>query len=101
MKNYYIRINSDALAREAGELESCAKRAKQEIAKMSTDLTLLNSKWSGPANEEFQKNFAVDYEFFVSLCDKAVEFSGELKEAAKEYNNCENAVMDAVRRLRV
>lgn len=101
MASNYIKVNTGALKHDGNELESLVKQAESQLAKITDGMETLSKMWTGAANDAFMKQYYIDNEFLLSLCKQVDNFSKDLKNAATEYDRCEDGVMDAVRRIKV
>lgn len=101
MASNYIKVNTGALRSDANELAEMAERARHQLKDMYESIVALDRMWDGPANETFVQQFTGDYELLNSLCDGVKAFSEDLKNAAQEYDKCEDSVENAVRAIRV
>lgn len=101
MASNYIKVNTGALRNDANSLAEMAEQARKQLKDMHESITALDRMWDGPANETFVQQFNGDYELLNSLCDSVKAFSNDLKDAAQEYDKCEDSVENAVRSIRV
>ncbi len=101
MASNYIKVSTGALNSDASELKEEAAKAKDQLHHMRDGITRLDSMWDGPANDVFTKQFNIDYELFLNICDNILAFANDLEKAAKEYDRCESSVMDVVKSIRV
>ena len=101
MASNYIKVNTSALRNDAGDLAEMAERARKQLKDMYDHIIALDGMWDGPANETFVQQFTGDYELLNSLCDSVKAFSNDLRDAAQEYDKCEDSVENAVRAIRV
>lgn len=97
----YIKVNTGALKNDAGELETAVKATEKQLTKISDGMEALSKMWTGPANDALMKQYRADNEFLVSLCKQIDNFARDLKNAATEYDRCEDSVMNAVREIKV
>ena len=101
MASNYIRVNTGALRNDANELAEMAEQARRQLKDMYDHIIALDRMWDGPANETFVQQYTGDYELLNSICDSVKAFSNDLKDAAQEYDKCEDSVENAVRAIRV
>lgn len=98
---YDIKVNSDALKNDSRSIEDLIVSAESQIEKIYQEVEVLDSMWEGPANEEFRRQFGVDYKNFKAVCKYIKEFSADLEKAATEYERCEDAVKSAIKAIKV
>ena len=92
MANQEIAVNTDTLASDIAELNGALDTARKMLSDMFTQIQELDAMWDGPANDEFNRQFANDHENAEEMC-KTVQSLIECMEYAKEqYNSCENQV---------
>lgn len=101
MASNYIKVSTGALKSDASELKNQAETAKSKLAEMKHGIEVLDRMWDGPANVAFTKQFNIDYELFIDICANVSKFASDLERAAKEYDRCEDSVMDVVKAIRV
>jgi len=101
MASSYIKINTSALRNDVKEIDNLVGQLEKKLGDINTGMIALDRKWEGPANETLISQYESDYELFKEVCKMVRNFSAELKNAAGEYERCENAVSDAVRSIRV
>lgn len=92
MANQEITVNTDTLASDIAELNMTLGTARNLLDNMFTQIRELDTMWDGPANDEFNRQFANDHENAKEMC-KTVQSLIECMQYAKEqYNSCENQV---------
>lgn len=101
MASNYIKINTTALRHDAGELDSLVARAEKLLKDIDVGMGQLDRKWDGQANMTFIGQYAKDALLFQDVCKMIRNYSSDLKNAAGEYERCENAVNDLVRNIKV
>ncbi len=101
MASDYIKVNTVALRNDARDLEEMAEQSKKQLVNMHSEIAALDRMWDGPANEAFVKQFNGDYELLNAICEGVKAFANDLREAAREYDKCEDSVESAVRAIRV
>lgn len=97
----HIKVNTAALRRDATELKALSVRAVRQIKTMQNDIVALSRMWDGPAKSAFLQQFEIDADLFLEICQGISQFSNDLDKASREYDKCENSVLDAVKAIRV
>lgn len=92
MANQEITVNTDTLASDIVELNSTLETARRMLNNMFTQIQELDAMWDGPANDEFNRQFANDYENAEGLCITVESLIACMEYAREQYNNCENQV---------
>lgn len=96
MVSQEIAVNTSTLAGDINELRTALGNARKQLEDMFTQVTELDAMWDGPANEEFKKQFGVDYENSKSLCETVDSLISCMEYAKEQYNLCENEVANIV-----
>lgn len=101
MANQEITINTDTLASDIAELNSALETARRTLSDMFTQIQELDAMWEGPANDEFNKQFANDHENAKGLCATVESLIACMEYAREQYNSCENQVNGIVSAIRI
>lgn len=101
MANQEITINTDTLASDIAELNSALETARRTLSDMFTQIQELDAMWDGPANDEFNKQFANDHENAKGLCATVKSLIACMEYAREQYNSCENQVNGIVSAIRI
>lgn len=101
MANQEITINTDTLASDIAELNSALETARRTLGDMFTQIQELDAMWDGPANDEFNKQFANDHENAKGLCATVESLIACMEYAREQYNSCENQVNGIVSAIRI
>lgn len=101
MANQEITINTDTLASDIAELNSALETARRTLSDMFTQIQELDAMWDGPANDEFNKQFANDHENAKDLCATVESLIACMEYAREQYNSCENQVNGIVSAIRI
>lgn len=92
MANQEIAVNTETLALDIAELNTTLETARKMLRDMFTQIQELDAMWGGPANDEFNKQFANDHENAKELCAAVESLIGCMEYAKEQYNSCENQV---------
>lgn len=95
-----IEINTDALSRDTGEIQTQINNIRSEMQGMFEAVQELNSMWKGEANSAFNVQFAKDYEIMGEMLQCLDKYAEALQYAQKEYCICESNVLQAIRALK-
>jgi uncharacterized protein YukE len=68
---------------------------------MAAGINELDTMWDGQANDAFKAQFQKDEQLCETYCKALDDFIACLEYAAKEYENCENMVKQAVDAVRI
>ncbi len=96
MAGQEITINTSILAGDISELKSALTNARKHLENMFAQINELDAMWDGPANEEFKKQFGIDYENTKSLCETVESLISCMEYAKEQYDLCENEVNNIV-----
>lgn len=87
-----ITVNTSTLAGDINELKNALASARAQLKDMFGQVTELDAMWDGPANQEFNRQFGIDYENAGNLCKTVESLIGCMEYARDQYNTCENEV---------
>lgn len=91
-----ITVNTSTLASDITALKGALAHAREQMKKMFDSVNELDAMWDGPANDEFKRQFGVDYENAEAMC-KTVDALIQSMEFAKEkYDRCDDEVAGIV-----
>ena len=96
-----LKVNTSRMDGDVQQLTTRLKQAREHAARIKTAMDTLNSMWEGAASKEKKQRFEAEYDNICRLCDLVGQMIDELSNARKEYETCENQVMDAVNGLSV
>lgn len=87
-----ITVDTSSLAGDVSELQTALSAVEAQLKNMFDQVTELDAMWDGPANEEFNRQFANDYENSVNLCKTVQSIIDGMQYAREQYDICENEV---------
>lgn len=96
-----IATNTDTMGADIDVLEAALKNARDQLDKMFTEINELDTMWDGPANSEFNAQFAIDYETGKALCDTIESIIESVRNARTEYIKCENEVSGIISSIKI
>lgn len=96
-----IAVDTSTLAGDISELRTTLSAARAQLNDMFNQVAELDAMWDGPANEEFKKQFGIDYENAKNLCATVESLLGCMEFARDQYNLCENEVNGIVSAIRI
>ena len=96
-----LKVNTSRMDGDVQQLTTRLKQAREHAAGIKTAMDTLNSMWEGAARNAEKQRFEAEYDNICRLCDLVGQMIDELSNARKEYETCENQVMDAVNGLSV
>lgn len=95
----YFEVDTDLLRRDVKELEGLIAELKTKMAEMLDGVTALDVTWEGAAKTTYQQQFALDYKMLEEYMKEVQILLEGMEYAAKAYDVCENAAIDAIRRI--
>ena len=101
MANQEITVNTDTLASDIAELTSRLNMARRMLTDMFAQIQELDAMWDGPANNEFNRQFANDHESAKGLCQTVESLINCMEYAKEQYNSCENQVNGIVSAINI
>jgi WXG100 family type VII secretion target len=101
MANQEITVNTDTLASDIAELTSRLNMARRMLTDMFAQIQELDAMWDGPANNEFNRQFANDHENAKGLCQTVESLINCMEYAKEQYNSCENQVNGIVSAINI
>ena len=96
MKFNEITIDTALLAGDISSLKEALKAARDKLKDMFEQVAELDAMWDGPANEEFVRQFSVDHENAIEMCNTVDALIQSMEFAQKEYDKCDAEVSDIV-----
>ena len=87
-----IVIDTERLTAGASALETCQQSLKRDVAGLYDLAAEIASMWSGPAHDAFDAQFAADRAALTELCAEYAQCVEGMREAAREYDRCAEAV---------
>lgn len=87
-----ITVDTSSLAGDVGELQTALSAVETQLKNMFEQVTELDAMWDGPANDEFNRQFANDYENSKKLCETVRSIIDSMQYAREQYDICENEV---------
>ncbi len=87
-----ITVDTAILAADVNELQEALAIVEDRLKKMFDHVTELDTMWDGPANEEFNRQFADDHENSREMCKTVQSIIDNMQYAREQYDICENEV---------
>ena len=91
-----IAVNTSTLAGDIEELRGALSSARTQLEEMFEQIAELDTMWDGPANEEFNRQFGIDYENARNMCQAVESLLACMENARNQYDRYENAVNSVV-----
>lgn len=101
MSNGYVEITTRALDRDINNMVESLSILKNELKGMYDGVSELDTMWKGNANQAFQSQFNQDCSTFMELLEVLDNYVESLKQASREYVNCENSVDEVIHSIRI
>ena len=96
MKFNEITIATALLAGDISSLKEALTAARERLKEMFEQVTELDAMWDGPANEEFVRQFGIDHENAVEMCNTVDALIQSMEFAKQEYDRCDAEINDIV-----
>lgn len=96
-----IEMNTSTLAGDIETLEQAAAQLESQMKKMFQSIEELDTMWDGPANEVFNQQFQLDYQFCEEMCGVLRDLIGSLNHAREEYDKCEQNIDSLIRTIQI
>lgn len=96
-----ITVDTAALAGDIEELQNALSEVRRQLNQMFEQVSELDAMWDGPANAEFNRQFANDYENFKELCNTVESIIQCMQYAKEQYNICENEINGIVASINI
>lgn len=96
-----IEVNTATMARDIESLENYLRQVEERMKSMFSSIRELDSMWDGPSNEEFNRQFQLDYAMCEEMCSILSELIESLVHAKIEYEKCERNVEGVIRAIRI
>lgn len=96
-----ITVDTAALAGDIEELQNVLAKVRSQLNQMFEQVSELDAMWDGPANAEFNRQFANDYENSKELCNTVESIIQCMQYAKEQYNICENEVNGIVASINI
>ena len=94
-------IDTDALQRDIGELQSLLQSLRGQLKKLDGSMQILNQTWEGTAKEAYMTEYREDLAAMEELCNMIFELIQIFSSAKDEYMNKNNAAQTRVAQIRV
>lgn len=91
-----ITINTSTLAGDIAALKGALANARVQLKKMFDSVAELDAMWDGPANDEFKRQFGIDYENAEAMCKTVDALIQSMEFAKEQYDKCDAEVGDIV-----
>lgn len=87
-----ITVNTSTLASDITALKSALAHTREQMKKMFDNVNELDAMWDGPANDEFKRQFGVDYENAEAMCKTVDALIQSMEFAKGQYDRCDAEV---------
>lgn len=91
-----IAVNTGTLVSDIAALQNAIQAAEKSLNNMFKEVQELDAMWDGPANQEFNRQFAIDHENTKTLCETVRSLAECMEYAKGQYDSCENQVHSIV-----
>lgn len=100
MENMF-EIDTDLLRQTISTMRENLESMNNQFTKLFEDVGSLNGMWQGPANDAFRAQFGKDTEYYQTYYKTLSDYISCLEYAAREYDNCEDKVLQAVNAVKI
>lgn len=90
------KITSDQMRKSAQDIDTLEDRLQQAIVAIDTIVEKIDTMWDGPASERFKERWAEDKVKYTNLCTLMTKYQVYLEDAARAYDEAENAIWQQV-----
>lgn len=91
-----VRMNTSAFKNDIEALRNEVSLIEGDFKKIYTDIEHLGTMWKGRASVAFSSGFSKDYENVQEVLKLIRNYINRLEVEHKEYEKCENKVIDIV-----
>lgn len=96
-----ITVDTGLLKTDIDTMNTSLSQLRKLMEDVFADIKQLDTMWDGPANAEFNRQFAMDYQTMKDQCDTIEDMIDHYDFADKEYVKCENEVDAIVKSIRI
>ncbi|MCC8104032.1 MAG: WXG100 family type VII secretion target [Clostridiales bacterium] len=96
-----IEVNIGTLSSDLQDLNSCAKKAREDLADLEEAIESLNTSWEGSAHDAFMAQYSQDQATMVEALDTLDKFLDSVMNARNAYAKCEQSVEEAVNSIQI
>lgn len=96
-----IAVDTSILTTDIVDLQEALDRVRRQLTDMFTQVEELDAMWDGPANDEFKRQFANDYENSKELCDVVESIIECMQYAKGQYDLCENNINQIINSINI
>lgn len=96
-----IAVNTSTLANDIRELGTTLSAVRAQMNQMFNQIAELDTMWDGPANAEFNKQFARDRQNTENMCKTVDSLITCMGYARDQYNSCESEVNSVIGSIRI
>ena len=98
----YTKVDPKRLGTVSGEIDSSLHILENAFKDVEDTLhTVLRPMWTGPACDDFFKQFTVDAQIFSTHTKALKSMNNQLKEASGVYDKADDMAEDLVRELKI
>lgn len=96
-----LEIETSRLRRDIDSLKAQLAGMRRSGDQMMDGINALSAMWEGEAKNAFTQQFQSDYETLKNMADVIEELIGDLEEAGKQYETCEQQVGTIIQSIRI
>ena len=97
----YIEVNIQTLEQDIEEMKELVKSIRGDMKSMFQSVEELDAMWQGVAHDEFIKQLMLDGQIFADVCEAIDEIIDSASKAVVSYRNCESAIGEEIKRIKV
>ncbi len=96
-----IKVNTVSLNKTKSEVQAKLDKIRSDMGKISENMSILNSMWTGDAHEAFVQTVGEDVSFLMEVCDSLQNIISYESNAVSEYNKCEQQVSEIISQIKI
>ncbi|MCQ2509345.1 MAG: WXG100 family type VII secretion target [Lachnospiraceae bacterium] len=96
-----FEVYTDQVARLASSMESELAQVDELRQNMFRSMEDLDAMWEGSSHDAFAAQYFKDEQTVQELCNTITKLIEHIKEARKQYEQCEQSVKDMVNSIQI
>ena len=96
-----LKVNTNRMDSDVQKLNGGLNQTRAHLQNIHDAMDRLHAMWEGAARDAKKQRFDTAYQNMTALCDLVQKMIDQMDQDRKEYDSCENQVMDAVNALNV
>lgn len=96
-----FEVYTDQVARLSSSMESELRQVEQLRQNMFRSMEDLDAMWDGSSHDAFVAQYFEDEQSVQELCNTITKLIEHMKEARRQYEQCEQSVKDMVNSIQI